>query len=198
MGRGLAKRVRRYLPCFCWWLAPTLGRGAAGILPSFIAAESFFLCVCVRTWAESRGWKCLRRAPTSSCVLFSFLKPVEKKKEIPRALIIDLLEPIAISSCSSQASVYRLKVNGPPLCVATTSASRGPKKNFLISCHFPSAGSSPESNDPSAKIKYFDVGDCYFWKRTIFPKKKLEAVYSNLSLDRATFGCSVTLDDSLC
>ena len=130
MGRGLAKRVRRYLPCFCWWLAPTLGRGAAGILPSFIAAESFFLCVCVRTWAESRGWKCLRRAPTSSCVLFSFLKPVEKKKEIPRALIIDLLEPIAISSCSSQASVYRLKVNGPPLCVATTSASRGPKKLF--------------------------------------------------------------------
>ena len=72
------------------------------------------------------------------------------------------------------------------------------QKNFLISCHFPSAGSSPESNDPSTKIKYFDVGDCYFWKRTIFPKKKLEAVYSNLSLDRATFGCSVTLDDSLC
>ena len=53
MGRGLAKRVRRYLPCFCWWLAPTLGRGAAGILPSFIAAESFF-CVCVFGRGRSR------------------------------------------------------------------------------------------------------------------------------------------------
>ena len=157
----------------------------------------FFVCVC----SDVGGVERLEMSETCSDVeLCSFQLPETrgKKKEIPRALIIDLLEPIAISSCSSQASVYRLKVNGPRLCVATTSASRGPKKNFLISCHFPSAGSSPESNDPSTKIKYFDVGDCYFWKRTIFPKKKLEAVYSNLSLDRATFGCSVTLDDSLC
>ena len=87
------------------------------------------MCVC----SDVGGVERLEMSETCSDVeLCSFQLPETrgKKKEIPRALIIDLLEPIAISSCSSQASVYRLKVNGPRLCVATTSASRGPKKLF--------------------------------------------------------------------